>query len=246
MTIDFNQQEKQQEFKGPIPPGSAVKVRFSIREPKENRQMYDQGSVVPLVTMSSKGDFGYLDVEMEVVSGTYKGNKIWENFGVIGTTEGQQTAVRIAMSRLRAVVEAARNVMPDDSSPQAAQARTLNSWQDLQGVEIGIIVGAEVGNPSKDGKRYINNTLRRVITPDKDEYMKIMAGEEIITDNPLPELPKSDSGGQKSPTPSWGPQGQSQGQSQGQGQGQTRPQWGGNTQAGQAAPPPRREDDVPY
>lgn len=187
--FDFNQDGPQREFAGSkaAPPGSILKVRLTLRHPKQGKQ---QGSH-PLLTNSGKGS-EYLDAEFEVVGGTFQGTKIWDVMLFSGQSQGQQTAASITRSRLRAMLEASRGIMPNDQSPAAAQARKINGFEDLQGIEFPIRVGAELSEPQvKNGKRvqYVNNTLDKVITPDQPEYAQVMSGADVITDNPLPEIP---------------------------------------------------------
>lgn len=190
MSIDLNQAEEQKDFGCPIPPGSAVKVRLSLRHPKAGKEGSSTG-----VTRAESG-FEYLDCEMEVLAGTFKGKQIWENLGVAGV--GKEKAVQIAMRTLRAIVESSRNILPTDQSPNGIAARRMNAWTDMNGMEFAIVVGCQKVKP---GDRYVNNNIKRVITPEHELYSEIMAGGERISQEPIPEIPTA--AGQ-SPTPSWG------------------------------------------
>lgn len=193
MAIDFNGAEEQKEARGPIPPRSAVKVRLTVRQPRQ------PGAVEGLHYANSGAQC--LDTEMEVVAGSFQGNKIWQMFVVGGTTDGHAKAAQISMRTLRAMCEAARGINPKDQSPQAANGRRLNAWTDLHGMEFGVIVECEISQPSnRDGRRFVNNTVYRIITPDHELYQAVMAGGEMISDKPIPEITEA---AQPSAAPSW-------------------------------------------
>ncbi|MGE4442740.1 MAG: hypothetical protein AB7D27_14825 [Desulfomicrobium sp.] len=192
MAINFNEADEQRESAGAIPAGSMVKVRMTIRQPEAGSVGTDQ-----MLKLSKKGDCEMLDCEFEVVSGQFVTRKIWNNFIVDGSTDGHCKAAQISMRVMRAIVEAVRGISPKDTSPAATQGRVLNSWADLQGMEFGVVVGVDQPKP---GDRYVNNTIKRVITADDEQFQHIMAGGEIITDAPLPEIPQA---GASTAAPSW-------------------------------------------
>lgn len=184
--IDLNTAEEQREGtgKGAVPPDSIVLVQLTIRQPANGKQ----GSA-PLLTRAPTGT-EYLNCEFEIVQGTFKGGKFWNNFNVSGaSTQGQKTSVDISMRTIRAMVEASRGIHPKDASPAATQGRILQAWEELQGIYFPAMLDCEVSDPDKNGKRWVNNKLKRVITPDKEqEYAHICNGGEIITENPLPAV----------------------------------------------------------
>jgi hypothetical protein len=100
------------------------------------------------------------------------------------------------MRSLRAIVEASRGINPKDQSPASTKARILNSLAELNGLEFGVVVDCE--KPSV-GDKYVNNTIKKVITPDHEFYAKVMAGEESISAEPLPVIPASHA----DPKPGW-------------------------------------------
>jgi hypothetical protein len=183
MALDFNQAEEQRESLGAIPPNSMVKVQMRIRAPEYSRQGSD-----PMLTVSKDGNCEMLNCEFVVVSGQFQGKKIWNNFVVAGASDGHKKAAQISMRTMRAIVEAVRGVSPKDASPTATQARMLAAWGDLQGVEFGIVVGIDAPKP---GDRWVNNTIKRVVTVDDEQYQHIMSGGEVITDAAIPEIPQA-------------------------------------------------------
>jgi hypothetical protein len=182
--IDFNNADEQKIFgNGPIPAGSMVKVKMEVRTPSDDKK----SAVDPALTRpASNNGNDYLNCKFEVVAGQFNGVKIWQNYVMAGS----EKAMKISMATLRAIVEATRNVNPKDPSPQATQARKVNSFADFSGMEFPVVVGIQ---PPKKGDLYINNTIHQVITPDKPEYQEIMSGGEKITDTPIPEIPGQNS-----------------------------------------------------
>lgn len=208
--LNFNGADPQKETgggKGLIPPKSYVKVRMTIRAPGEAKK----SNLDPMLTISaSNNNNHFADCEFEVVAGTYEGLKIWQNYVVAGAEKASQ----ISMSFLRGVLESARGIQPTDSSPQATAARQVNAWSDFNGVEFVALVG--VKKPAV-GDQYINNDMMRAVTPDKPEYQQVMSGGEIISDNPIPEIPQASAPAGQQPQSGWGQGGQSNQQPSGQG-----------------------------
>lgn len=190
MVLDLNDALEQRDAPGgAIPPKSIVPVRLTIRTPKEGKAGFH-----PLVVASDTG-YHYLDCAFEVTAGRFQGRKIWENLGLAGETDGQKKGVEIARRKLRAIVEAIRAIEPKDASPQAAQGRRLQSPEELNGACFGVRVGVERPKP---GDRFVNNTIALIITPDHEFYPQAMAGQDRISDEPLPEIPPS--GGASAPS----------------------------------------------
>jgi hypothetical protein len=175
--IDLNQGELQGNGgAGAIPEDSIVALNMTIRPPKAGKE----GSTHAMFSRSSKGN-EYIDVEFEAL-GTYAGRKIWQNFTLVGS----DAAAKISMRTLRAIVESARGIAPSDASPAATAGRQLSDWLDFNGMTFLAKVGTVVEQSQKDGNYYVNNTIKRIITPDDAEY----AAGEAISDKPLPRIPE--------------------------------------------------------
>lgn len=195
--IDLNNAEEQREGTGSkaAPPDSIVMVQLIIRQPKSG----SEGSM-PMLTRAQSG-LERLDCEFVISGGAYAGAKWFDRLSVGNAhTEGQKKAVDIAMRTIRAMVEASRNISPKDASPQAAQGRVLQSWEELNGIYFPAMVDAVVSDANSKGQRFVNNKLKRVITPDRaEEYALVWNGGEIITDKPLPEIQAAEANAK----PSW-------------------------------------------
>ncbi len=187
--IDFNGVGPQGSGVGVIPPESMVWVKLHIQMPQQGRT----GSAFEL-TRAKNGTTEFLSTELEVTQGQFKGAKIFHRFNVGGaTTPGQKKSVDIAMKQLCAILEVARNIAPDDDSPQATEARRVNGWSDFEGMSYPIKVGCEASNTPKKNdptKFFVNNTLVKVITMADGEFTSLSQPPfELISALPVPEFP---------------------------------------------------------
>jgi hypothetical protein len=76
---------------------------------------------------------------------------------------------KISRSRLRAILESARGIRPDDKSDAAKQARQVSSYGDFDGVRFIARIGVE---PPQNGYK-AKNKLDEVITPDRKDWHSI-------------------------------------------------------------------------
>lgn len=168
--FDFSNEDNQK-ASGAIPKGSSVKVKLTIRKPE---LAYREGDFL----LRAKSGLLALDVEYEVVSGTYKGRKVWDKIWLpaahqkINLSEGQIQACNMGGARLKAILGAARNTDSDYKT---------NSFYDFNGLLFGVVVGL---TDEPNSKGYWNNTIAKIITPDMPKYAAIMSGGEDITNGP--------------------------------------------------------------
>ncbi|TCS99148.1 hypothetical protein EDC36_103212 [Tepidimonas ignava] len=162
---DFNDAQAQQQGFDLIPHGTLARVRLTIKpggydDPSQGwtggwaTQSYETGSV-------------YLACEGVVLEGPYARRKVWWNIGLHspkGPTWGQ-----MGRSFVRAVLNSARNVHPQDMSPQAAAARRIQGFHELDGIEFLARIDIE-----KDGRGADKNTIKTVIEPDHKDYAALM------------------------------------------------------------------------
>lgn len=192
--IDLNTAEVQGSGNGgPIPEDSIVPFKMNIRPPKSGKE----GSHHALFCKSGKGN-EFIDVEFEAM-GSHAGTKIWENYTLVGS----DTAAKISMRTLRAIVESARGISPKDDSTQASAGRVISDWYDFNGMQFLAKVSTVIEQDLKTGDNRIRNHFKKIITPDDPEY----AAGECISDKPLPVVtagavaPKPPAAG---PAPAWG------------------------------------------
>src|SRR5215468_3228442 len=125
------------------------------------------------------GDAEMLDCELVAADGPHAKRKFWERWILSGTTAGQAQAAEIARSTLRAILDSALGLKPDDVSPQARAARTV-SLKQFEGMTFTGKIGIEKGGPKKDkagnltGENWPDkNVLAAVITPDKKDWKPV-------------------------------------------------------------------------
>jgi hypothetical protein len=126
-----------------------------------------------MLKRSKDGGCEMLDVEFTVFDGPYKGRKFWENLIMAGTTDGHAQSVEINRGTLKAILDSALGLKPDDKSPEARKARNV-SYKQFEGVTFIAKIGIEKGKPKKNdasGETWPDkNILAGVITPDKKDW----------------------------------------------------------------------------
>jgi hypothetical protein len=179
---DFNDAEAQHGAFDLIPKGTIVPLRMSIKP--GGHDDHSQGWTEGYATQSFDTGAVYLACEFVVTAGPFAKRKMWSNIGLRspkGPTWGQ-----MGRSFIRAALNSARNVNPQDNSPQASAARRINSFADLDGIEF--IARVDVEKDSKDEDR---NVVKLAIEPDHKDYAALMGG-----------VPKGATGGGNSGAPS--------------------------------------------
>ena len=162
---DFNDAEAQHGAFDLIPKGTIVPVRMSIKP--GGHDDHSQGWTEGYATQSFDTGAVYLACEFVVTAGPFAKRKMWSNIGLQsakGPTWGQ-----MGRSFIRAALNSARNVNPQDNSPQASAARRINSFADLDGIEF--IARVDVEKDSKDEDR---NVVKLAIEPDHKDYATLM------------------------------------------------------------------------
>jgi hypothetical protein len=156
---------------------------FNAAEPQRDMSLIDDGTVAVVqinvrpgnageggwLKRSKTGESEALDCEFTVVDGPYAKRKFWTLFTLGGVSEGQKKAGDISGSRIRAILESARGIKPDDQSDAAKVARQINDWGDLDGLRFIAKIGVEKG---KDGFKD-KNVLEVAITPDRTAWKKV-------------------------------------------------------------------------
>jgi hypothetical protein len=115
---------------------------------------------------SQDGTSEGLDCEFTLVDGEHAKRKFWMRLTVSGETDGQKQAADISGQTLRAILESARGIRPDDMSENAKQARQVAGWADFNGIRFMGRIGVE---PAK-GQYPAKNILLEVITPERKEW----------------------------------------------------------------------------
>ena len=126
---------------------------------------------------SKDGQSEALDCEFVVLDGEFAKRKLWGLFTLSGTSEGHAEAARISHARLRAILESARGINPDDQSETASKARQVASYSDFDGM---IFVG-KIGVESAKNGYPAKNTLLEAITPDRRDWHPVEQAPKAAT-----------------------------------------------------------------
>lgn len=162
---DFNDAEAQHTGLDLIPKGTIVPVRMVIKP--GGHDDYSQGWTGGYATLSNDTGAVFLSCEFVVTSGQYAKRKLWSNLGLYsakGPTWGQ-----MGRSFIRGLLNSSRNIHPQDTTPQAAAARRINSFADLDGIEFLAKVDVE-----KDGRGDDRNVVKVAVEPDHKDYASLM------------------------------------------------------------------------
>ena len=140
--MDFNTAEKQVTF-DLLPVGTIAPMTLAIRA----------GGAGPdgSLTQSKSSDVQFLNVEFTVTEGQFARRKIFQNLTVAGgklDENGRSKAASITKSFLRAIIDSANGLDPEDDSPAARQKRVKNGYADFNGMTFLGKIGIEKG---KDG-----------------------------------------------------------------------------------------------
>jgi hypothetical protein len=122
-----------------------------------------------LLKRSKDGSCEMLDFEFTILDGTYKGRRFWTYLVLTGTTEGQAKAADSSRGTLKAILDSALGLKPNDVSAEARAARTVSLGK-FNGMAFIAKIGIERGGPKSDGTGTFwpdKNVLGGVVTPDK-------------------------------------------------------------------------------
>ena len=160
---DFNDADSQQSGFDVIPKGTVVPVRMTLKP--GGFDDHNQGWTGGYATESFDTGAVYLACEFVVTGGPFAKRKMWSNIGLHsakGPTWGQ-----MGRSFIRGALNSARNVHPKDETPQASAARRIESFADLDGLEVIVRVDVE-----KDNKGADRNVVKVALEPDHPDYGK--------------------------------------------------------------------------
>ncbi len=164
---DFNDADAQQAGFDLIPRGTVVPVRMTIKPGGHDDQT--QGWTGGYATESFETGSVYLACEFVVTAGPYAKRKMWSNVG-LHSRKGPVWA-QMGRSFIRAALNSARGVNPQDNSAQAISARRIDSFADLDGIEFIVRVEVEKGGKGED-----RNVVKIAIEPDHKDYAVLRSG----------------------------------------------------------------------
>ena len=157
---DFNDAEQQQSF-DLIPKGTVAPVRMTIKPGGHDDAA--QGWTGGYATQSFDTGSIFLACEFVILDGEYARRKMWSNVG-LHSSKGPAWG-NMGRTFIRAVLNSARNIQPQDNSPQASAARRIQGFNELDGIEFVARIDVE-----KDGRGELRNVVKMAVEPDQTDY----------------------------------------------------------------------------
>lgn len=160
--MDFNDAPKQESYEL-IPAGTIATVAMKIKPGGAGEGGWFRAS--------NSSDSIMLDCEFTVTQGPFARRKIFQFIGISGgkqNDKGESIFGNMGKAMIRAILESARNINPDDQSQQAMEARRINSLDDFQGMEFRARIGIQ---KDKTGTYDPKNCIKDVVTPDMKGYV---------------------------------------------------------------------------
>lgn len=175
-----------------IPHGTKAKVHMKIRPGG-----YDDASkgwTGGIATRSDNTGAVYLDCEFTVMGGKYNKRKVWSLIG-LHSPKGPKWE-QMGRSFLRAALESARGIKPQDGSEEAIKARQVSGLSDLNGLEFAVRIDVE---EAEEGSEYGDkNKIQTVIPATHKDYQALMAGQA-----PAPANTPAPAATQTTAAPAW-------------------------------------------
>lgn len=159
---DFNDAEQQQSF-DLIPKGTVARVRMTIKPGgfDDPAQGWNGG----YATQSFETGSVYLSCEFVILEGEFARRKMWSNIGLY-SPKGPNWG-NMGRTFVRAALNSARNIRPQDNSPHAAAARRIAGFHELDGLEFVARIDVE-----KDGRGELKNVVKLAVEPDHPDYAR--------------------------------------------------------------------------
>ncbi len=162
--LNFADAEPQNEY-GVIPHNTLAKVKMYIKAGGYDDE--SKGCTGGLASHNSKTGSIALNVEFTVMEGQYAGRKVWSYIGIHSASN--EKYAQIGRSTIRAILESANKVDPQDKSAAANRLREIDKLSDLNGVEFVAKIEVETDNQGKE-----RNKIRFAITKGHKEYESLM------------------------------------------------------------------------
>ncbi len=177
MSFDMNDAEPQKSGEI-IPDGTFAKVCLTIRKGGTNGESEIDKEL--LKASSSPGsDVLMLDCEFTVAEGPHARRKFWQMLTVSGgkvDEKGVSIGWKITKSTIRAMIDSALGLNPEDMSEVTKAKRILRGFADLNGITFVAKIRIELSSDLRYGD---SNKLDRVILPTEPEWKKVMDGQDV-------------------------------------------------------------------
>ena len=139
-----------------IPANTVARARFTLK-PGDSPED-------PYLKISRNGGT-YLDGEFTILEGEYAKRKVFHKIGI----SGNETWVEISQRFIKNLLESSHGISRFDKSPESEKYRQIESWSDLDGLDVLIKIGIEEGGEFPD-----KNKVLAVITAENPLYKQMM------------------------------------------------------------------------
>jgi len=194
---DFNDAEDQNQFEV-IPAGTLLKVRMTLKPGGHNEP--SMGWNDGYATQNADTGAVYLNAEFVGLEGPFARRKLWTLIG-LHSPKGPAWA-GMGRSMVRGILQSARGIRTDDRSPRAQQARQIQSFSELDGIEFVARVAVE-----RDQYGDEKNVIKQAVTPEHKDYARLMGiAPQTQQAQSQPQAPGQQQGEQPpfpSEPPSW-------------------------------------------
>lgn len=161
---DFNSADDQMDF-DLIPRGTKVKVRMTIKPGGFDDP--SQGWTGGYATQSTTTSSVYLNCEFVITEGKFAKRKVFSLIGLF-SSKGPEWS-NMGRTFIKGILNSAKNLHPQDNSPQAQEQRRINGFADLDGIEFAARIDVE-----KDSDGESKNVIKAAITSDNKAYADVM------------------------------------------------------------------------
>jgi len=170
---DFNTATNQSGF-DLIPKGTIVKVNLHIKRGGYNDEA--QGWLGGYATRNNISGAIYLDCEFTILTGEYAKRRIWSMIGLYSEKNNNSWG-DIGRGFIRSILNSARGFSNKDDSVAAQEARKINNFSELDGLEFVAKIDTEVDQSDNE-----KNVIKVAIDPSHKNYAKFMDDNTDITD----------------------------------------------------------------
>lgn len=177
---DFSSAEEQSSG-DVIPNNTLAKVVLKIRPGGYNDAA--MGLEGDIATRSESTGAIYLDCEYTVIGGKYNKRKVWSLIG-LHSPKGPKWE-QMGRSMIRAILESARGIAPNDTSEKAMKARTITSLSDLNGLEF--VAKIEVEKAEAGSQYGDKNKINTIIPVTHKDYAALMNGQAAPEQSAAPQ-----------------------------------------------------------
>lgn len=173
-----------------IPDGAYVKLKMKIRPGNFNGSDPMDAN---LLKKSQTSDAVFLDCEFTVEDGEFSNRKLWQNITVQGGKKdknGNSIAWNMSKNLIRAMIDSAARLNPDDKSDQANSQRRIQAFRQLDGI---IFLARVMVRPSDNPEYNDKNEIANCVFVTDPQYEAVMNGRSVAPD-PIDAKPRKQAG----------------------------------------------------